>query len=210
MVMVVGHLKIHTFLFSLVSLKSQQWPPQLETPLGIKCLNCTTKSALVPREASCWNLQRESTTFSVEFQGEEYGHATNKHAEAIIDRFQRRGLHVEAFFLYLLSDDHKVHHDMKFPLAHYFQYTCNKSSFRIIKALKKGVRVIELNIWSDTSFVKLKACLNAIKEYAFYASPYPVAINYDANMDKMVDDVFGEMLFRADSNDMKEFPSPEN
>ncbi|KAK7321352.1 hypothetical protein VNO77_31914 [Canavalia gladiata] len=142
--------------------------------------------------------------FIVEFQGEEYGHATNKHAQAVIDRFQRRGFHVEAFFRYLLSDDHnapllaEVHHDMKFPLAHYFLYTSSESNLTetvspIIKALKKGVRVIPLAIRRAPNndvlvfhggtmlhaSVKLRACLKSIKEYAFYTSPYPVVIDFE-------------------------------
>ncbi|KHN46153.1 Phosphoinositide phospholipase C 6 [Glycine soja] len=146
--------------------------------------------------------------FLVQFQGEEEGVAIKKHAQTIFDSlrhlniFHRRGLHVEAFFRYLLSDLNvplaEVHHDMNFPLAHYFLYTGHNSyltgnqvssassTSAIIKALKKGVRVIELDLWPNsrgddvlvhhggtlTSSLKLKACLNAIKEYAFFASPF--------------------------------------
>lgn len=48
--------------------------------------------------------------FLVQFQGEEEGVAIKKHAQTIFDSlrhlniFHRRGLHVEAFFRYLLSD----------------------------------------------------------------------------------------------------------
>ncbi|KAK7321350.1 hypothetical protein VNO77_31911 [Canavalia gladiata] len=191
--------------------------------------------------------------FLVQYQGEKGGDATNKHAQSIFDSlkhlniFQRRGLHVDAFFRYLLSDFNgplaEVHHDMNFPLAHYFLYTGHNSYLTgnqfsspssvspIIKALKKGVRVIELDLWPNsryddvqvhhggtlTSSVKLKACLNAIKDYAFSTSPYPVIITFEDHITpplqdkvaKMVNDIFGDMLFRPDSQHTKEFPSPE-
>ncbi|RDX61863.1 Phosphoinositide phospholipase C 1, partial [Mucuna pruriens] len=110
--------------------------------------------------------------FLVNFQGEKEGDATNKHAQTIFDSlkhlniFQRRGLPVEAFFRYLLSDLNgplaEVKHDMNCPLAHYFLYTGHNSyltgnqvssassTSAIIKALKKGVRVIELDLWPNS------------------------------------------------------------
>ena len=48
--------------------------------------------------------------FLVQFQGEEEGDSINKHAQTIFDSlkhlniFHRKGIHVEAFFRYLLSD----------------------------------------------------------------------------------------------------------
>ncbi|KHN40072.1 Phosphoinositide phospholipase C 2 [Glycine soja] len=192
--------------------------------------------------------------FLVHFQGEEEGDSINKHAQTIFDSlkhlniFHRKGIHVEAFFRYLLSDLNgplaEVHHDMKFPLAHYFLYTGHNSyltgnqvssassTSAIIKALKKGVRVIELDLWPNsrgddvlvhhggtlTSSVKLKACLKAINDYAFFASPYPVVITFEdhitqflqAKVAQMVDDIFGDILFRPEySQQMTQFPSPE-
>ncbi|KAK7385528.1 hypothetical protein VNO78_31250 [Psophocarpus tetragonolobus] len=194
--------------------------------------------------------------FLVLFQGEEEaGDAINKLAHAIFDSlkhlniFQRRGLHVDAFFRYLLSSDlngplTEVQHDMSFPLAHYFLYTSHNSyltgnqfssaskTSAIIKALKKGVRVIELDLWPNprgtgvlvhhggtlTSSVKLQDCLNAIKDYAFVASPYPVIITFEdhitqslqAKVAEMVDEIFGDMLFFPEyPHHVREFPSPE-
>lgn len=55
-----------------------------------------------------------------------------------------------------------MHHDMNSPLAHYFLYTGHNSYLTgnqfssessilpIIKALKKGVRVIELDLWPNS------------------------------------------------------------
>lgn len=57
----------------------------------------------------------------------------------------------------------QVHHDMKAPLAHYFLYTGHNSYLTgnqlssdcseepIVKALKRGVRVIELDLWPNST-----------------------------------------------------------
>ncbi|QCE00895.1 phosphoinositide phospholipase C 2-like [Vigna unguiculata] len=190
--------------------------------------------------------------FLVEFQGENEGVTT--HAQTIFDSlkhlniFQRRGFHIDAFFRYLLSDLNgplaEVYHDMTAPLAHYFLYTGHNSyltgnqvssassTSAIINALKKGVRVIELDLWPNsrgddvlvhhggtlTSSVKLRPCLIAIKDYAFLASPYPVVITFEDHITpslqdkvaKMLVDTFGDLLFYPEnSHQMREFPSPE-
>ncbi|MED6134022.1 hypothetical protein PIB30_033756, partial [Stylosanthes scabra] len=193
--------------------------------------------------------------FLVHFQGERDCDETKEKAQAVFDShkhlflFQRKGFHVDAFFRYLLGDHNgplsEVGHDMCSPLAHYFLYTghnsyltgnqfsSSSSTSPIIKALKKGVRVIELDLWPNstgksvevrhggtlTSSVKLRACLNAIKEYAFYASKYPVVITFEdhitpplqAKVAKMVNEIFGDMLYRpSPQHVMNKFPSPES
>ncbi|XP_007016093.2 PREDICTED: phosphoinositide phospholipase C 1 [Theobroma cacao] len=115
----------------------------------------------------------ELLRFLIEHQGEK--NATKDDAQAIFDSlkhlniFHRRGLHLEAFFRYLLGDHNlvhppsqKVHHDMDAPLAHYFLFTghnsyltgnqlSSPSSVEPIKdALLKGVRVIELDLWPNS------------------------------------------------------------
>lgn len=114
------------------------------------------------------NLHR----FMVDFQGEDK--ATLNDAQAIFHSlrrfhvFPRRGLHLHAFFQYLLGDLNPplpplgVHHDMEAPLAHYFMYTghnsyltgnqisSNSSIEPIISSLRSGVRVIELDLWPNS------------------------------------------------------------
>ncbi|XP_052177231.1 phosphoinositide phospholipase C 2-like isoform X2 [Diospyros lotus] len=191
--------------------------------------------------------------FLIEFQGEES--ATEKEAQVIFDSFKhlhifhRKVLHLEAFFRYLLSDHNpplspsaQVHHDMQAPLAHYFlytghnsyitgnQFTSDCSTAPIIRALQRGVRVIELDLWpskteksdvdvrhggASTAPVKLVKCLRAIKDHAFSASEYPVVITFEdhlgpdlqAKVASMVHETFGETLFHPKSN-LNELPSP--
>ncbi|KAG5603079.1 hypothetical protein H5410_034449 [Solanum commersonii] len=101
----------------------------------------------------------------------------------------------------------------------------------IKKALKKGVRVIELDLWPNitkddidvchggtlTTPVKLGKCLKAIKEDAFSFSEYPVILTFEDHLHpcphlqekvaQMVKSTFGSMLFIPKS-DMDVFPSP--
>ncbi|VFQ91358.1 unnamed protein product [Cuscuta campestris] len=156
--------------------------------------------------------------FLKEFQKE--NEATIETAEKILrevkrlNHFHHKGLVIDEFFRYLLNDDLNnalkttVHHDMNAPLAHYFIFTghnsyltgnqiCSKSSVDpIVKALKRGVRVIELDLWPNskmndiivwhggtfTSKVKLIKCLKAIKNFAFVASAYPLIITFEDHL----------------------------
>ncbi|XP_022730851.1 phosphoinositide phospholipase C 2-like isoform X2 [Durio zibethinus] len=114
----------------------------------------------------------ELLRFLIEHQGEM--NATKEDAQAIFDSlkhlniFHRRGLHLEAFFRYLLGDHNlahppqKVHHDMNASLAHYFLFTGHNSYLTgnqvssassvvpIKNALLRGVRVIELDLWPNS------------------------------------------------------------
>ncbi|KAL6533123.1 1-phosphatidylinositol phosphodiesterase [Orobanche minor] len=192
--------------------------------------------------------------FMVEVQGEEG--ATLEGAQAIMDNlkhltiFHSRGVHLEAFFKYLFGDANPplsstlgVHHDMNAPLSHYFIYTGHNSYLTgnqlssdcsdvpIINALRKGVRVIELDIWPNstndnvnvlhgrtlTTPVELIRCLKSIREHAFIASDYPVVITLEdhlthdlqAKVAEMITRTFGDMLFRP-AADLIDFPSPES
>ncbi|XP_052186454.1 phosphoinositide phospholipase C 6-like isoform X2 [Diospyros lotus] len=195
--------------------------------------------------------------FLTEFQGEQEWSLAD--AERIILQvLQRRHNHalstphaltLNDFFHFLFSDDLnapiklQVHHDMTAPLQHYFIYTghnsyltgnqltSDSSDLPIIKALQRGVRVIELDIWPNsakddihvlhgrtlTTPVPLIKCLKSIKEYAFVKSPYPLILTLEdhltmdlqARVAEMVTEVFGELLYHSESGCSEEFPSPE-
>ncbi|EYU22355.1 hypothetical protein ABFS82_06G138600 [Erythranthe guttata] len=196
--------------------------------------------------------------FLVEVQKEE--NSTLEDAQAVMDSlhelkhlnvFHKRGLNLEGFFKYLFGDVNPplnpklgVHHDMNAPLSHYFIYTGHNSYLTgnqlssdcsdvpIINALHKGVRVIELDIWPNstkdninvlhgrtlTTPVELLKCLKSIKEHAFTASEYPVVITLEdhltpdlqAKTAEMINQTFGDMLFSPGSECLSEFPSPES
>ncbi|XP_054797408.1 LOW QUALITY PROTEIN: phosphoinositide phospholipase C 2-like [Prosopis cineraria] len=197
------------------------------------------------------HLQR----FLIEVQKEEK--ATEDEAQAIIDglkhmiSFHRRVLALDGFFKYLFSDQNQplspslgVHHDMTAPLSHYFIFTGHNSYLTgnqlssdcsdvpIVRALQRGVRVIELDIWPNdtkdgvhvlhgrtlTAPVELIKCLRSIKEHAFSVSEYPVVITLEdhltpdlqAKVAKMVTQTFGDILFLPGTECLKEFPSPES
>ncbi|XP_027159957.1 phosphoinositide phospholipase C 2-like [Coffea eugenioides] len=200
------------------------------------------------------NLHR----FLVEVQKQE--NATVEDAGAIINSlhepkhlniFHRSGLNLEQFFKYLFGDINPpidprrgVHHDMHDPLSHYYIYTGHNSYLTgnqlssdcsdvpIINALQNGVRVIELDIWPNstkddvdvlhgrtlTTPVQLIKCLRSIKEHAFSASEYPVVITLEdhlprhlqAKVAEMINETFGDMLFVPGSDGLREFPSPES
>ncbi|KAL0003376.1 hypothetical protein SO802_017157 [Lithocarpus litseifolius] len=108
--------------------------------------------------------------FLIEVQKQEK--ATEVEAQAIIDQLRhihRKGLNLDAFFKYLLSDSNlplqprTVQHDMNAPLSHYFIYTGHNSYLTgnqlssdcsdvpIKQALERGVRVIELDLWPNAA-----------------------------------------------------------
>ncbi|KAK8940047.1 Phosphoinositide phospholipase C 4 [Platanthera guangdongensis] len=197
--------------------------------------------------------------FLVETQGD--AGATVADAERIIEQIRklRNRIHLgkisrpiltlEDFYYYLFSDElnpafqSQIHHDMSAPVSHYFIFTGHNSYLTgnqlssdcsdvpIVKALQRGVRVIELDMWPNstnddidilhgrtlTSPVDLLKCLNSIKEFAFVASEYPVVITLEdhltpdlqAKVAEMVIDTFGDMLYYPNSDHVTEFPSPE-
>ncbi|KAJ0021111.1 hypothetical protein Pint_32543 [Pistacia integerrima] len=166
-----------------------------------------------------------------------------------LSKFARRSLTLDDFQHYLFSTDlnpptlNQVLQDMRAPLSHYFIFTGHNSYLTgnqlssdcsdvpIIKALKRGVRAIELDLWPNstkdnvnvlhgrtlTAPVEVIKCLRSIKEHAFSASPYPVIITLEdhltpdlqAKVAQMITQTFGEMLFYPESECLKEFPSPE-
>ncbi|KAI3682128.1 hypothetical protein L2E82_50160 [Cichorium intybus] len=199
--------------------------------------------------------------FLEEYQGDDGHDASISEAERIVEQIlhkrhhlskfiNRKALSLEDFHHFLFSADlnppirSQVHQDMTAPLSHYFIYTghnsyltgnqlsSNCSEVPIIKALKRGVRGIELDLWPNsskknvhvlhgrtlTSPVELMKCLKAIKEYAFVASPYPVIITLEdhltpdlqAKVAQMITETFGSMLFLPESEILEELPTPES
>ncbi|KAJ0978254.1 hypothetical protein J5N97_013728 [Dioscorea zingiberensis] len=178
------------------------------------------------------------------------GHVRQLRQRNLLGRVARPLLNLEDFHHFLFSDDlnpplrSQMHQDMTAPLSHYYIYTGHNSYLTgnqlssdcsdvpIIKSLQKGVRVIELDIWPNstkdnidvlhgrtlTSPVELIKCLKSIKEYAFAASEYPVIITLEdhltpdlqAKVAEMVTQTFGDMLYYPDTETLEEFPSPES
>ncbi|KAG5253818.1 phospholipase [Salix suchowensis] len=195
--------------------------------------------------------------FLVEVQGD--GDVSIADAEKIVEqvlqkmhhiaKFTRHTLTLDDFHRYLFSADlnppirDQVHQDMTKPLSHYFIYTGHNSYLTgnqlssdcsdvpIMKALKRGVRVIELDIWPNstkdnvdvlhgrtlTAPVELIRCLKCIKEYAFLSSPYPVIITLEDHLTpdlqvkvaQMITETFGDMLYCPECECLEELPSPE-
>ncbi|BAT17654.1 phosphoinositide phospholipase C 6 [Oryza sativa Japonica Group] len=157
---------------------------------------------------------------------------------------------LDDFFGFLFNADlnppiaTQVHQDMSAPFSHYYIYTghnsyltgnqlnSDSSDIPIIKALQRGVRVIELDMWPNsaknnidilhggtlTAPVQIIKCLKSIKEYAFCASPYPLVITLEdhltpdlqAKVAEMLVKTFGNLLYIPSSDPINEFPSPES
>ncbi|XP_065880106.1 phosphoinositide phospholipase C 6-like [Euphorbia lathyris] len=168
-----------------------------------------------------------------------------------IAKFTRHTLTLDDFHHYLFSADlnppvplNAALQDMTKPLSHYFIYTGHNSYLTgnqlssdcsdvpIINALKRGVRVIELDLWPNskkddvhvlhgrtlTTPVGLIRCLKSIKEHAFSFSPYPVIITLEdhltpdlqAKVASMITETFWDMLYVPEFEYLEELPSPED
>jgi len=151
------------------------------------------------------------------------GETSLEEAERIVDevlrrkhhiaKFTRRNLTLDDFNYYLFSTDlnppiaDQVHQNMDAPLSHYFIFTghnsyltgnqlsSNCSELPIADALRRGVRVVELDLWPRgtddvcvkhgrtlTKEVKLGKCLESIKANAFAISKYPVIITLEDHL----------------------------
>ncbi|CAI5469153.1 unnamed protein product [Closterium sp. Yama58-4] len=182
-------------------------------------------------------------------QGSKLAHAMEKVSHTVGSKF--KGVSGEPnedrFFRLLMNPSAtapiiaRVSHDMKQPMSHYFiftghnsylsgnQLTSDSSVKPIIKALQRGVRVIELDLWPNndkneivvmhggtlTKPVGFADCIAAIKEHAFVASEYPVIITLEDHLTaplqekaaKTLTEILGDTLYMPKDGE-KEFPSP--
>ncbi|XP_035527314.1 1-phosphatidylinositol 4,5-bisphosphate phosphodiesterase delta-1b isoform X3 [Morone saxatilis] len=146
--------------------------------------------------------------------------------------------------LVLNSDHREVYQDMSHPLNHYFissshntylmedQLKGPSSTEAYIRALLKGCRCVELDCWdgSDdepviyhgytlTSKILFRDAIQAIKEYAFKTSDYPVILSLENHcsveqqevMSHHMRSILGSALVTSPLGDSMptEFPSPE-
>ncbi|XP_022645364.1 1-phosphatidylinositol 4,5-bisphosphate phosphodiesterase delta-1-like isoform X2 [Varroa destructor] len=162
-------------------------------------------------------------------------------------------LSMHGFEAFLLSDRQAIFdyqhqfvcQDMTRPLNEYFiasshntyllnhQLVGSSSVEGYIKALRRGCRCLELDVWDGqhnsggpiifhgytlTSKILLKDVIEAIREYAFVASPYPVILSIENHcsqenqvvMARYFREILGDMLCaEAIGADEVQLPSPE-
>ncbi|CAI5515386.1 unnamed protein product [Closterium sp. Naga37s-1] len=182
-------------------------------------------------------------------QGSKLAHAMEKVSHTVGSKLMgvAGGPNEDRFFRLLMNPSAtapiiaRVSHDMKQPMSHYFiftghnsylsgnQLTSDSSVKPIIKALQRGVRVIELDLWPNnekteivvmhggtlTKPVGFADCITAIKEHAFVVSEYPVIITLEDHLTAPLQEkaaqtltsILGDTLYMPKDGD-KEFPSP--
>lgn len=175
-------------------------------------------------------------------------------AEFEISSLKEKGyMTQDGFYHMLLSDMFDVytsHHqravwqDMTRPFSHYYissshntyltghQLAGESSVEGYISALKRGCRLLELDVWDGdegepiiyhghtlTSKITLHDVLrDGVKAYAFEATPYPVILSIENHlcldqqrvMVQQMEEILGDMLFTEPaSRDLVALPSPE-
>ncbi|XP_040509340.1 1-phosphatidylinositol 4,5-bisphosphate phosphodiesterase delta-3 isoform X4 [Gallus gallus] len=145
----------------------------------------------------------------------------------------------------ILNQEHtQVHQDMSQPLCHYFissshntyltrnQIGGTSSTEAYVRALMMGCRCVELDCWEGpdgepiishghtfTSKILFRDVIEAIRDYAFKRSPYPVILSLEnhcgvkqqATMAQHMKAILGDMLLTQplEGQDPSVLPSPE-
>jgi hypothetical protein len=143
---------------------------------------------------------------------------------------------------YAIENTTQVYQDMNQPLSHYWcasshntycesdQLKGYSSVNRYINDLMKGCRCVELDCWDGpknepiifhghtlTGQIKFKDVIEAVKEYAFQKSEYPIILSFENHcsigqqkvMAKYCKQILGDMLLVPALRDDGSLPSPE-
>nr|pir 1-phosphatidylinositol-4,5-bisphosphate phosphodiesterase (EC 3.1.4.11) delta-2 - bovine [Bos taurus] len=198
----------------------------------------------------------------VDFLQEEQkeGERASDLALELIDRYEpsesgklRHVLSMDGFLGYLCSKDgdifnptcHPLYQDMTQPLNHYYinsshntylvgDQLCGQSSVEgYIRALKRGCRCVEVDIWDGpsgepivyhghtlTSRIPFKDVVAAIGQYAFQTSDYPVILSLENHCSweqqeiivRHLTEILGDQLLTTalDGQPPTQLPSPED
>ncbi|KAM4835985.1 1-phosphatidylinositol 4,5-bisphosphate phosphodiesterase delta-4 isoform 2-T4 [Thomomys bottae] len=165
---------------------------------------------------------------------------------------RRHVLSMDGFLSYLCSKDGNIfnpaclpiYQDMTQPMNHYFinsshntyllgDQLCGQSSVEgYIRALKRGCRCVEVDIWDGptgepivyhghtlTSRILFKDVVATVAQYAFQTSDYPVILSLENHcsweqqqtMAQHLTEILGEMLLNSTLEDVpiNQLPSPE-
>ncbi|KDE02325.1 hypothetical protein MVLG_07108 [Microbotryum lychnidis-dioicae p1A1 Lamole] len=193
------------------------------------------------------------TTFIAEVQQQPLTHEAILASYAKYADSETKRIMIDGFASYLMSSDNAIlknesNQDMSRPLPEYF-ITSSHNTYLVgnqikgqstvegyIRALQQGCRCVELDIYDGddgepvvthgltlTSKITLREVLQAIAQYAFLASPYPVILSVEVHCDVIQQDrmvellvsVLGDQLVRSrldgaeQDEELEQLPSPD-